>query len=166
MKGQEHHFLAEGGKVFWQQVFVKESLAADSLLKAFKVYIFPRWSAQDAVVTAEGFSFFVTDGVIDFKKYGGNNLNTGLFARQGHYFKVEAEFREGRYRITLSQIQNIEMRMESVNQPIEESVLKRGESFYNTKMVKRGLRIMDVYFTEKFTLPDRAPQTKKAKDDW
>lgn len=51
--------------------------------------------------------------------------------------------------------------MESVNQPLEETVLKKGKTFYNSGMVKRGFRVMDAYFTEKFILPERAPQAKK-----
>lgn len=166
-QSQENHFSIEEGKVVWQNVFVKKNLSADSLLSAFKSYLLPTWNAQEIQTTAEGFLFKVKDGVIDFKKYGGNNLNTGLFARQGHAFTVLAQFREGRYRITLSQIENIEMRMESVNQPIEESVLKRGEDFYTSGMVKKGLKVMDAYFLERFTLPEQPPKAQNhKKDDW
>ncbi|MDT8414817.1 MAG: hypothetical protein RQ735_05505 [Flavobacteriaceae bacterium] len=168
MLGQQapkENFSYEADKVNWQQVFVKENLAADSLKAAFKELILPRWKHTSLASTAEGFTFHVTDGVIDFKKYGGSNLSIGLFAKQGHAFDVLAEFRDGRYRIRVFNIENIEMRMESVNQPIEESVIKRDGTFYDSKMVNKGLRVLNAYFTEQFTLPERAKKSNK-KDDW
>lgn len=159
------NFFYEDGKVFWQQVFVKENSSADSLKAAFKDLILPRWQHSLLATTDEGFTFHVTDGVIDFKKYGGSNLSIGLFAKQGHAFDVLAQFRDGRYRIRIFNIENIEMRMESVNQPIEESLIKRGETFYDSKMVNKGMRVINAYFTEQFTLPERAKKSKK-KNDW
>lgn len=155
-------FVLENNQVYWQSVLPRENIKADSLKILFETAVLPKIKISKLDKKPDQLSFDVEDVAIDYKKYGGRNFSTGVFAKQAHLYHVVVEFKDGRYRVTISQIQNIDDKVKSVNEPFEEAVTKNGESFHQSKMVETGLQIVNTYFTEKFTIP----QYIKQKTDW
>ncbi len=159
---EKEGFVLEGNQVYWQKVLPRENIRADSLESLFEAAVLPKIKYSKLDKRPALLSFDVEDGAIDYKKYGGRNFSTGVFAKQAHLYHVVVEFKDERYRVTISQIQNIDDKVKSVNEPFEEAVTKNGGSFLQSKMVETGLQIMNTYFTEKFTIP----QYIKQKTDW
>lgn len=159
---EKQSFVIENNQVYWQKVFPRENIRADSLKTLFEAAVMPKIKYSGLDKKKDWLSFDVENEKIDYKKYGGRNLSTGIFAKQAHVYHVVVEFKDERYRITISQIQNIDDKVKSVNEPFEEAVTKNGLSFHQSKMVETGLQIMNTYFTEKFTIP----QYIKQKTDW
>lgn len=158
----KENFVLENNQVYWQKVLPREKIQADSLKVLFETTVLSKIKYFKLDKNLNQLSFDVEDGAIDYKKYGGRNFSTGIFAKQAHLYHVVVEFKDERYRVTISKIQNIDDKVKSVNEPFEEAVTKRGESFHSSKMVEKGLQIMNTYFTEKFTIP----QYMKQKTDW
>jgi len=159
----KENFVLENNQVYWQKVFPRENIQEDSLKSLFETIVLSKFKYSKLDEKQSWLSFDVADDAIDFKKYGGGNFSTGIFAKQAHLYRVVAEFKDNRYRVTISQIQNIDDKVNAVNEPFEEAVTKRGEAFYNSKVAEKGLAIMNTYFTEKFTIPR---VYKKKESDW
>lgn len=159
----KENFILENDHVFWQKVFPREKIQADSLKNLFEAMVLPKLKYSKLDKNANQLSAQVEDDAIDYKKYGGRNLSTGVFAKQAHLYYFSVEFKDERYRVTISQIQNIDSNVNSINEPFEEAVSKNGSTFYSSKLVEKGLEIMNTYFTLKFTIP----QIYKPKEsDW
>lgn len=158
----KENFMLENSQVYWQKVFPRENLRTDSLKTLFEVAVLPKIKHTKLDRKPVQLSFDVEDGAIDYKRYGGRNFSTRVFAKQAHLYHVVVEFKDERYRVTISQIQSISDKVISVNEPIEEAITKKGETFLQSKLVENGLHIMNLYFTEKFTIP----QYVKQKTDW
>lgn len=158
----KENFVLENNQVHWQKVFPRENIQADSLKTLFEAAVLPKIKHAKLDKKSDRLSFDVVDDAIDYKKYGGGNFSTGVFAKQAHLYHVVVEFKDERYRVTITNIENIAGNVQSVNEPFAEAVTKNGTTFHQSKMVENGLQIMNTYFTEKFTIP----QYIKQKTDW
>lgn len=158
----KENFVLENHQVYWQKVIPRDNIQADSLKVLFETAVLPKIKHSKLDKKQDQLSFEVEDGAIDYKKYGGRNFSTGIFAKQAHLYHVEVEFKDERYRVTITNIENIAGNVQSVNEPFAEAVTKNGTTFHPSKMVENGLQIMNTYFTEKFTIP----QYIKQKTDW
>jgi hypothetical protein len=150
-----YNFKTENGNIFWQKVF--ETKEEDSK-KQFKDKLFLDLKTKDLKETEKKITFNIENESINFKKYGGKSLFTAFYIQQTNNHVVKIDFKEHKYRVTITNLTSATMNT-GVRMNLEEYVVRKNQ-IKTAKTHKKGLKIYDKHFTEKFTIKETT------QNDW
>lgn len=150
-----YNFKTENGNIFWQKVF--ETKNEDSK-KEFKEKLFLKLKTNDLKETQNTITFNVENESINFKKYGGKSLFTAFYIQQTNSHLVKIDFKNHKYRVTITNLTSATMNT-GVRMNLEEYVVRKNK-IKTAKTHKKGLKIYEQHFTDKFTIKELK------KEDW
>lgn len=162
IKQNDTNFFIENNKVIWQKVYELPNTSADSVYKIFHKKVFINLKTQNQQYIDNISSFEISDDLVNYKKYGGSNMGTAMYAQYYYNYLVVVEFKENKYRVTIKEI-NIDNKSPLARDRglLEEYITKRKNSEFITNSIAiRGLTYIDKHFTEKFSIP------VDTKDNW
>lgn len=162
LKQTDTNFFIENNKVIWQKIYELPNTNADSIYKIFQKKVLINLKTQNQQYLDNILNFEIVDDLVNYKKYGGTNMGTAMYAQYFFNYLAVVEFKENKYRVTIKEI-NIDNKSSFSRDKglLEEYITKRKNSeFVTNSIAVRGLTYIDKHLTEKFSIP------ADKKDNW
>ena len=149
------YFKIKDGKLIWQKVFLKDN---KDLIGHFSKQVISNISKDNLQQVGNRMSFEIKEDKVEYKKYGGTWSNTLAHLNVPISYLVVIDFKENKYRVTISFIKSF-FGLNIGYLHLSDVSLKNG-SLTKKKIVLRGLRFLNVHFVKKFLI------VNNEKDDW
>jgi len=95
------NFKVADQEIFYQKVFVQDSITADKLAEYYKTLAY----VTNVTTTGDGVTFDANDLTVDYKKFQFTQVATPSIIQTGKYSgKVSVGVKDGKYRVTFSSI--------------------------------------------------------------
>ncbi|HWA32785.1 MAG TPA: hypothetical protein VG737_01580 [Cyclobacteriaceae bacterium] len=147
-------------EIVYQKIFTQDSITVAKLETYYKALPF----VTNVTSSADGLQFEVQDITIDYKKFEFTQVATPPIMQTGKYSgKVAVGVKEGRYRVTLSNIMvtgDIGYKKITTKEPLTSFACKNSGTILSQDWCRPNmLGLLDQALTDKFLF-------RKAKDDW
>ncbi|HEY9047394.1 MAG TPA: hypothetical protein VIN08_15920 [Ohtaekwangia sp.] len=152
-------------QIIYQKVFVEDSVTVTKAAEYYKSLPY----VSNLATTNDEVTFDLNDLIVDYKKFQFTQVATPSIIQTGKYSgKVTVGIRDGKYRITVSEIQltgDIGYKKINEKDKLTNYAAKNSGTIMNQEWCKPNtLGLLDKALTDKLQY---IPQNKKiAKDDW
>ena len=152
------NFTMENGSLIYRQVFEIPTTEDNLLLFLMNTQGVADVEKHDAFITAK-----VKDMKIDYKKHGGSWASAPIHLNYLQSGNLLAEYKEGKYRITISNLSYQHPNASTVARDgqLQDLILNRNNEFKTGKAYLTILYYMDKHFTDVFTAKEVA-----TSEDW
>ena len=150
------NFQVENNSLIYRQVFEQPATEADLMKQLMTIEGISEVKDVDGMLTAK------IDGLkVDYKKHGGSWGSTPGVLNFPVFGNLMAEFKDGRYRITIS---NLKVRLDAQDNDTEFSyyALNRNNEFRTGRNALAILHYTNMHFTDILTLKE----SSTASEDW
>jgi hypothetical protein len=157
-KHTETNFYLENGKVYWEHVYEVPNKNIDDLIKYFQKEVLTNFKQDNFQLIDNTISFEINDDTVNYKKYGGTNMGTVLFAQYFMKYLVVIDFKDQKYKVIVKEVfldNKIYGLGHSSGNFSEYITRKSGTAFPTGKLATTGLIYMDKNFLEKFTVSEQ-----------
>lgn len=155
------NFKVADQEIIYQKVFVEDSITAAKLAEHYEKQDF----VSNLKQTSTGVQFDMNDLVVDYKKFQFSQVGTPPIIQTGKYSgKVSVDVRDGRYRVTVNQLQltgNIGYKNIPTKENLTSYATKNSGTLLHPDWCKPNtLGLLDQAFTDRLQYPG------KDKEDW
>ncbi len=151
-------FKFEGDELVWQKVF--DSIKHNDTQRLFKKSAITNLKKNNLLEIDSTITFEVNNDEIEFRKYGGKWGNTPIFVQYPQDYLVIAEFKKGKYRITIKSIESDMSEAGAGKSELNDLLhVTKNKQFRNNKYNKKVLRYYNLTFISRYKI-------KIEKDDW
>jgi len=155
------NFKVADQEIIFQKVFTEDSITIAKLAEHYKKLDF----ISNLKQTSTGVQFDMNDITVDYKKFQFSQVGTPPIIQTGKYSgKVSVDARDGRYRVTVNQIQmtgNIGYKNIPTKENLTSYATKNSGTLLHPDWCKPNtLGLLDMAFTDKLQYPE------KDKEDW
>jgi hypothetical protein len=164
-KHDEYDFFLEDKNVYWQRTYKAPGKSVEDLIIYFESSIISSIKTENLRVTENKMSFTVDDQRIVPRDFGKSWGNTAIFVQSWQRFLCVVDFKEGRYRITLTDVffDNRQVGYASFSGTLSEFVTKkRGSEFSYNKTITESLWLLEQFYAKMFS-PNKI---LKDNSDW
>ena len=150
--------------LIWQKVY-QTTLPIDEFFSTFLMHIVSTYKTgtQDYHRAEDRLTFNVYGDNVDFKSMGGSWGSTALFVQYPMNYLVIVDVKEGRYRVTVKNIQNDLSRENLGLTELDEVVMKKKNTQFSKSLITvKGMGYINQHFSGKFDLSS----IKEDNDDW
>ncbi len=155
IKQPDTDFYIHENSVYWQHTYDAPNQSIEDLSIQFLKLIDGNIKFNNLKKTTTEITFEVVDDVPNYKKYGGSLMTVNYIASLYMNYNVNAEFKEGKYRVTIKNIvlDNKQAGFLKTDGKIEDFCTRNKSTEFKTgSNITQGLIYDHKHFTEKFDI--------------